>query len=208
MDSNQTGYIDLKCFVRGFFKVYYSSVEDKMKLAFEIYDFDCDGYIDKEDVRLVMSHIPVDSAVKKEMEGEGRFTQENGGNMAFLDRIQTQQEIQLLLDEVYGSKKRLSFDEFKRVNMEDTSEMFLSIMLMLQTHLPCSENFFRYKQNYTKYVSGDGTEGEKKEQPEGTVTEIASPKMLSRMAPIQNMARQQNINFNPVAMTHMLQGAT
>jgi len=123
--------------------------------------------------------------------------------MAFLDRIQTQQEIGLLLEEVYGSKKRLSFDEFKRVNMEDTSEMFLSIMLMLQTHLPCSENFFRYKQNYTKYVSGDG-EGEKKEQPEGTVTEIASPKMLSRMAPIQNMARQQNINFNPVAMTHML----
>jgi hypothetical protein len=93
MDSNQTGYIDLKCFVRGFFKVYYSSVEDKMKLSFEIYDFDTDGYIDKEDVRLVMSHIPVDSAVKKEMEGEGRFTQENGGNMAFLDRIQTQQEI-------------------------------------------------------------------------------------------------------------------
>ena len=64
-----------------------------MKLSFEIYDFDTDGYIDKEDVRLVMSHIPVDSAVKKEMEGEGRFTQENGGNMAFLDRIQTQQEI-------------------------------------------------------------------------------------------------------------------
>ena len=83
--------------------------------------------------------------------------------MAFLDRIQTQQEIQILLDEVYGSKKRLSFEEFKRVNMEDTSEMFLSIMLMLQTHLPCSENFFRYKQNYTKYVSGDGAEGEKKE---------------------------------------------
>ena len=50
------------------------SDEDKMKLAFEIYDFDNDGYIDKEDVRLVMSHIPVDSAVKKEMEGEGRFT--------------------------------------------------------------------------------------------------------------------------------------
>jgi len=45
-----------------------------MKLAFEIYDFDSDGYIDKEDVRLVMSHIPVDSAVKEEMAGEGRFT--------------------------------------------------------------------------------------------------------------------------------------
>lgn len=92
--------------------------------------------------------------------------------------------------------------------MEDTSEMFLSIMLMLQTHLPCSENFFRYKQNYTKYVGGTEEGGEQKPVEPGTVTEIASPKMLSRMAPIQNMAKQANINFNPVAMTHMLQSAT
>lgn len=74
--------------------------------------------------------------------------------------------------------------------MEDTSEMFLSIMLMLQTHLPCSENFFRYKANYTKYVgTGEGEGNEGKPPAEGTVTEIASPKMLSRMAPIQNMAK-------------------
>jgi hypothetical protein len=64
----------------------------------------------------------------------------------------------VLLDEVYGTKKRLDFAEYKRVNFEDTSEMFLSIMLMLQTHLPCSENFFRYRQNYSKYV-GKGGEG-------------------------------------------------
>lgn len=102
-----------------------------MKLAFEMYDFDSDGYIDKEDVRLVMSHIPVDNSVKGEMAGEGRFTQDIGNNTQFFDRIQTQQEIQVLLDEVYGSKKRLDFAEFKRVNFDDTSEMFLSIMLML-----------------------------------------------------------------------------
>lgn len=66
--------------------------------------------------------------------------------------------------------------------------MFLSIMLMLQTHLPCSENFLRYKQNYTKYVSSNTPAGESKEAP-GSVTEIASPKIVSRMQPIQNMAK-------------------
>jgi hypothetical protein len=54
----------------------------------------------------------------------------------------------------------MNFEEFKKVNYEQTSEMFLSIMLMLQTHLPCSENFFRYRQNYSKYV--DKGEGEEK----------------------------------------------
>ena len=99
----------------------------------------------------------------------------------------------------------MSFDDFKRVNFEETSEMFLSIMLMLQTHLPCSENFFRYRQNYSKYVDKGGEEEKKAE--DGEIKLIASPKMMSRLAPIQNMASDMNINFNPKAMTTMLQNA-
>jgi len=30
--------------------------------------------------------------------------------------------------------------------------MFLSVMLLLQSSLPCSENFNRYKRNYEKYL--------------------------------------------------------
>ena len=118
MDLSGTGYIDLKNFVRGLFKVYYSSLDDKMQLAFDMYDFDADGYIDKEDVRLIMSHIPVDNTIQGEEETEGKYTSESGGNRLFLDRIQTQEELKVLLDEVYGSKKRLNQEEFKRINME------------------------------------------------------------------------------------------
>jgi len=28
--------------------------------------------------------------------------------------------------------------------MENTSEMFLSVMILLQNSLPCTENFYRY----------------------------------------------------------------
>lgn len=34
--------------------------------------------------------------------------------------------------------------------------MFLSILTLLQTNLPCSVNYFRYKNNYEKYVGDDG----------------------------------------------------
>ena len=61
--------------------------------------------------------------------------------------------------------------------------MFLSLMLMIQTALPCSENFFRYRQNYQKFTKTENNEEKKNE----TVL-IASPKIMSRMAPIQNMA--------------------
>ena len=96
-----------------------------------------------------------------------------------MDRIQTQDEIKLLLDEVYGTKKRLKYEDFKRINLEQTSEKLLSQMLMIQSSLPCSENFFRYKQNYKKYTKTEETEEKKTE---GQL--IASPKVMSRMAPI------------------------
>jgi Ca2+-binding EF-hand superfamily protein len=70
--------------VHGLFKVYYSNVDTKIKLAFDVYslkkyykpffsyDFDKDGFIRKEDVRLILSHVPIDKNLTSV--GEGRFT--------------------------------------------------------------------------------------------------------------------------------------
>ena len=52
-----------------------------------MYDFDTDGYIDKEDVRLIMTHVPVDNTIKGQSLAEGKYTSESGGNRLFLDRI-------------------------------------------------------------------------------------------------------------------------
>ena len=65
-------------------------------------------------------------------------------SQVFLDRIKTQEEIQGFLEKVFGNKKRISLDEFKRINTEESSEMFLAIMILLQNSLPCTENFYRY----------------------------------------------------------------
>ena len=43
------------------------------------YDFDRDGYITKEDVRLILSHIPIVNTVNNKTECEGTFTREGGG---------------------------------------------------------------------------------------------------------------------------------
>ena len=68
------------------FKIYYSKLEEKIKLVFDIYDFDSDGLISKEDIRLVLSYIPIAHMNKilqhshaHSGEGEGKFTSEGGG---------------------------------------------------------------------------------------------------------------------------------
>jgi len=43
------------------------------------YDFDKDGYITKEDVRLILSHIPIVNTATKTCIQEGSFTKQGGG---------------------------------------------------------------------------------------------------------------------------------
>lgn len=34
--------------------------------------------------------------------------------------------------------------------------MFLSILILLQNNLPCTENFYRYQKNFEKYINTEG----------------------------------------------------
>jgi Ca2+-binding EF-hand superfamily protein len=45
--------------MKAMFRIYYSPLETKFKLVFDMYDFDNDGIITKEDLHLVLSHIPL-----------------------------------------------------------------------------------------------------------------------------------------------------
>jgi Ca2+-binding EF-hand superfamily protein len=76
------------------------------------YDFDKDGYIKKEDVRLVLSHIPIEDSIMNKVRSEGAFTQKGEGKIIYKDRIETQEEIIVLIDEVFGERKRISQQEF------------------------------------------------------------------------------------------------
>lgn len=48
-------------------------------MLFHRYDFDRDGYVRREDIRLVLSHIPIEKTIISNIQGEGKFTQEGGG---------------------------------------------------------------------------------------------------------------------------------
>lgn len=93
IDLSKSEYVDIREFVHGFFKIYYSNLETKIKLSFDIYDFDQDGYITKEDVRLILSHVPIVTKIEGQTINEGSFKREGGGNSTYIDRSETQEEI-------------------------------------------------------------------------------------------------------------------
>ena len=121
----------------------------------------------------------------------------------FIDRIQTQEEISLLIANVFGDKTKINFDDYVQINQEVTSEMFLSILSLLQTNLPCSVNFYRYKNNYEKYI-GDEDDGGKTQ---GVVKSIASPKLMSKLSPLVALNAANQINVNPLSQKGLLKYA-
>lgn len=56
---------------------YCSNFDDKIKLIFDIYDFDNDGMINQNDIITIISCMPVNKSVN--VRGEGNFTKEGGG---------------------------------------------------------------------------------------------------------------------------------
>lgn len=81
---------------------------------------------------------------------------------------------------MFGQKERLNFEDYVHINQEISSEMFLSILTLLQTNLPCSVNFYRYKNNYEKYIGDDDSKGAE----QSVVKSIASPKLMSKLSPV------------------------
>lgn len=110
---------------------------------------------------------------------------------------------------MFGQKRRINLEEFKRINIEVTSEMFLSIVILLQNSLPCTENFYRYQKNFEKYISTEGADGAadpNRPASGGKVKTIASPRVMSN-SPLASLAKNIGINFNPSGTKGMLQFA-
>ena len=79
--------------------------------------------------------------------------------------------------------------------------MFLSLMLLLQSSLPCSENFNRYKRNYEKYLK-QNPDAASQPKTDAEIRMIASPRLISKLSPINQMNLQgpsgpTALNFNP-----------
>lgn len=109
---------------------------------------------------------------------------------------------------MFGKNKKIDFEEYTRINQEISSEMFLSLMTLFQTTLPCSTNYYRYKNNYEQYCNNGQTSQDKDNESEKEVVKtIASPKLMSKLSPISEFISKQGINVNPHSQKGLLKYA-
>lgn len=56
--DNKEERIDQDKFVKLMLEIYGSNLDGKMSLVFKVFDFDSDGKITAEDVKMILSYIP------------------------------------------------------------------------------------------------------------------------------------------------------
>ena len=56
-DANTSKKLDTKQFIDCFIRIFIAPLDQKMQLAFRVFDFDSDGKVTKEDVRIVFSYV-------------------------------------------------------------------------------------------------------------------------------------------------------
>lgn len=63
VNKKKEDYITQESFVRNFVKIFLGDLESKIQFTFEMYDFDNDGYITTEDVRIMLSYMPLNTDI-------------------------------------------------------------------------------------------------------------------------------------------------
>lgn len=139
-DTNNNEHINPKEFLVGMTTLFSDNFDQLVKFIFGFYDFDRDGLITKEDIRVVLSYVPIQSKIRNKT--GLKYEKQN-----FIDRIEAQDELYLLLNKVFGDKSSLTQDDFFEVIKNVNSDIFIFILLYLLEKRPFNNQTIAYYQS-------------------------------------------------------------
>ena len=144
-DSENTGYLSLQNFTEKMLILFSSDLDKLLQFILDFYDFDKDGKITKEDVRIVLSYVPIYKK-RKNKKNEGlKFDTDD-----FNDRIVLQKELHEKLDNIFEKKESIDLNEFTDVIKNKISDIFLFILVFLYEHRPFSFETVKNLENIKK----------------------------------------------------------
>ena len=172
-DKDKDGVLSLSEFVTGM-KMLFSQVETFDSLAkfiFTFYDFRNCEKIKKEDVRIVLSYVPLQKTdLDSIKEGNIEIVEEN-----FQDRVESQEQLFNILNIAFKNKDEMNFEEYTNVVKNVNSDIFILILMFLLEKKPFS--------NATMKIYSSSMDSPKKSDVSKTPNVqqvIASPSLNSR----------------------------
>ena len=132
-DQNQDGFLNREEFIIGMKILFYQNepFDSLAKLIFNFYDFDKNNLINKEDVRIVLSYIPINNYYNNKNEILDINFDSN-----FKDIEESQNQIFETLNIAFKDKKEMNIEQFCDLIKNNNSDIFIYILSFLLERRP------------------------------------------------------------------------
>ena len=179
-DEDKDGFLSSKEFILGMNKLYNGSYQDTIRLIFDILDFNHDGFIEKDDAKMILSLLPLKTDRSK---------------VEYKYQMQSLEEIGEIIDSTFGKMKKLNLDEFKSIVEKHKSDIFIQFICFLYQKKPFTENNINEFKSSKKVVPNDlilQTPQAKNKESVNNIL-LPSPSKTTFLSPVSNLLKSINI---------------
>ena len=121
LDTDNDGLLNGREFVEGLQDLYMGDFETTFEIIFNLLDFDKDGKINKDDVRVLLSYLPIKT---------------DNSPIEYKIQMESQSEIDDILNSTFERKAFLNIEEFRGVVENRKSDVYLQILCFLYQKKP------------------------------------------------------------------------
>jgi len=171
-DKDKDGILSLSEFANGM-KIIFSQTESFDSLAkfiFDFYDFRSCEKIKKDDVRVVLSYVPLQKKDLNTIKEENfEIVEEN-----FQDRVESQEQLFNILNIAFKDREEMDYEQYLQIIKNVNSDIFILILMFLLEKKPFSSATIKI------YGAGDQKKTDISQTPKVAKQVIASPSLNSR----------------------------
>jgi Ca2+-binding EF-hand superfamily protein len=135
-DQDKDEILNLNEFVNGMQSLFSQteSFDSLSKFIFNLYDFNSSGIIKKDDVRVVLSYVPLQKSEQSTLIKDNIEIVED----KFEDRVESQEQLFSILNIAFKNKEEMNFEEYTNVVKNVNSDIFILLLMFLLEKKPFS----------------------------------------------------------------------
>ena len=195
-DKDKDGILNLLEFTNGMQQLFSQteSFDNLAKFIFNLYDFNSKGIIKKDDVRVVLSYVPLQRDEKLENNNINNKNKDIVEDK-FEDRVESQEQLFHILNLAFKNKEEMNFDQYINIIKNVNSDIFILLLMFLLEKKPFS--------NSSIQLHSLPTESPKIEINSATPVllpqQIASPSLYSRF--FSPILLKKNLDTNKIKVS-------
>ena len=171
-DKDKDGILSLSEFANGMRTIFSQAetFDTLAKFIFDFYDFRSCEKIKKDDVRVVLSYVPLQKTDLNSIKEENiEIVEEN-----FQDRVESQEQLFNILNIAFKDKDEMDYEQYLQVIKNVNSDIFILILMFLLEKKPFSNATIKI------YGAGEQKKTDVSQTPKVAKQVIASPSLNSR----------------------------